>query len=77
MENLEIAKIFKIELVLNENSFTPTSYNYVIFSEAPFRAGSLLSETQFQDMDSAIEAVENRLEWRNIYQGRTMTNDDG
>ena len=46
-------------------------------SEAPFRAGSLLSETQFQDIDSAIEAAENRLEWRNIYQGRTMTNDDG
>ena len=46
-------------------------------SEAPFRAGSLLSETQFQDIDSAIKAAKNRLEWRNIYQGRIMTYDDG
>ena len=45
-------------------------------SEAPFRAGSLLSESNFQDIDSAIEAAENRSEWRNNYQGR-MTIDDG
>ena len=45
-------------------------------SEAPFRAGSLLSESNFQDIDSAIEAAENRLQWRNNYRGR-MTIDDG
>ena len=43
---------------------------------APFRAGSLLSETLFQDMDNAIEAAENRTEWRNNYRGR-MIIDDG
>ena len=38
--------------------------------EAPFRAGSLLSETTFQDIDEAINAAQDRSEWRNIIRGR-------